>query len=135
MAFCSFVTSIHVLYIDSDGTYTYKITIYNIDGKYLFPLIYKFNKNINLGATFIKIKNTCTEIIKANIIFYIYFSSKEMDLIFNLKIDEFITLNTFNQKKLENFPIPLRENNYTNLLFCTYDAYIEKRKQIKDIAI
>ena len=135
MTGCPFVISIHLLKINPNGVNTYKITIFSIQPKYLFPIICNINFTNISNEIPIKIKNKSCEIIKSNIIFYLYFSSEEIDLILKLKIHQFLTLNTFNPKDNGLFPAPQKEENYSILMFCTYYATIEKNKQIKATTI
>lgn len=135
MTGCSYITSIHLLRINPDGSCTYKITIFTIIPSYLFPLICDINfNNFSIEAP-IKIKHdrNIHSIIKFNIIFYLYFSSEELKLILNLKVGEFLTLNTLNIQNIKNgvFPIPPKESNYSITVFATYDANVEKRKRLK----
>jgi len=133
MTVCPYVISIHLLKINSNGSHTYKMTIFSITPKYLFPLIYDINfTNISIKVPIkIKNKNSAHAIIKSNIIFYLYFSTEEIELILKLKIGQFLTLNTLNLKNGGVFPTPPEESNYSIIVFATYDANIEKTEQIK----
>lgn len=139
MAGSPYVISIHLLKINSNVSCTYKITIFSIRStKYLYPLVCNIDFiNISMKVPIrIKNENSVHAIIKSNIIFYLYFSAKEIELILKLKIGEFLTLNTLNPKDGGAlFPTPPKETNYSSILFVTYYANIEKTKPLESLAI